>query len=187
MLYRFEYSYGPSAMRAFSAVAIFALFLASPFRVPAHAAGEGCAAAAWSLEADGAQLGAADLAHVPSGRLLEQPLPLAFALDLAPSERAGLPVAPERTGEGGAAGYVRLPAPTADGLLQVTLDQPAWIDLIASGMPLKAAAFTGVRDCPLARKSVRFAVATGAPLVLQISGTQAASVKLSISLLPAIK
>ncbi len=173
-------------MRAFSAVAIFALFLASPFRVPAHAAGEGCAAAAcrWRRTARarrrrscaralGPPAGAA-----PAARLRARPRPVR-------TRRA--PRRPERTGEGGAAGYVRLPAPTADGLLQVTLDQPAWIDLIAGGMPLKAVAFTGVRDCPLARKSVRFAVAAGAPLVLQISGTQAASVKLSISLLPAIK
>lgn len=161
-----------------------AILLAIACTSHAHAAGEGCAAAAWSLESDGARLSAPGIHTLPNGSGVDT-LPGAFALQLSPRAEAGLPRPPERGGEGPYAGYVRLPATPEEGLLQVTLDQPVWIDVIADDTFLKPAAFTGVHDCKLARKSVRFPLtASKAPLLLQISGAAGGSVGISLSVLP---
>lgn len=166
------------------------LILGFALALPATASaaeGSGCAAAAWPLEAEGARLQAAGLPRIPSGVTLAPDSPTAFALALVPAGEAGLPTPPERAPGTGArfAGFVRLAPPQHDGVLQITLDQGAWIDLVQDGAPLKPTAFTGVRDCPLARKSVRFSLKAGdAPVLLQVSGAAADTLRIALTAAP---
>ncbi|WP_029003473.1 hypothetical protein [Azorhizobium doebereinerae] len=167
---------------------ILGFALVQPLLLPAAAAaaeGSGCAAAAWPLEAEGARLQAAGLPRLASGATLAADSPTAFALALVPAGEAGLPTPPERASGAGFAGFVRLAPPRQDGVLQITLDQGAWIDLVQDGKPLKPTAFTGVRDCPLARKSVRFSLKAGdAPVLLQVSGAAADTLRLALTAAP---
>jgi len=163
-----------------------ALLMAGVTNGPVSAAeGEGCAAAAWSFTEDGARLRAARPARVDGGALALSE-PTAVVVSLLPTAEARLPLPPERRPAADTfAGYVTLEVPPAGGVLQVTLAQAAWIDLIREGEALKPLAFTGVRNCPLARKSVRFLVPAGAgPWVLQLSGAPENSVALAVSLVP---
>ena len=61
----------------------------------------------------------------------------------------------------------------------MTLSAEGWIDLVQNGAPLDSADHSGAKNCPGLRKSVRFNVGA-APVVLQISGAPAESVKVAI-------
>ncbi len=168
---------------ALAAALVLALGVPSGARA---ADGEGCTAAAWSLATDGARMAAPDLPHAAAGTPLAATEPRAVVLTLAPAAAAHLPFAPERAPAAGTfAGHVLLVPPATGGVVQITLAQAAWIDLLSAGAPLQPQAFTGVRDCPLARKSVRFLLPAGAgPLVLEVSGAPAPTLVVAVSMLP---
>lgn len=149
------------------------------------AEGEGCAAAAWSLAGDGERLAGASL-EVVNGGAVSLAEPSALILKLEPAAQAHLPFPPARTpAVGSFAGAVTLRLPAAGGVLQVTLAQAAWIDLVGAEGALTPVAFTGVRNCAQARKSVRFRVPAGAgPWVLQLSGAATDRLRLAVSLEP---
>lgn len=161
------------------------LLLGGPAAPVAAAEGEGCAAAAWPLTEDGARLNDAP-APMANGGTLVLGAPTAVLLDLMPPAEARLPFPPERSPAADTfAGYVTLQPPPAGGVLQVTVAQAAWIDLIRDGEALKPLAFTGVRACPLARKSVRFQVpAHAGPWVLQLSGASTRRLGVAVSVVP---
>ena len=69
------------------------------------------------------------------------------------------------------------------GLYQITLSDDAWIDVLQGQARLKSVAFTGQRDCPGARKSVRFDVGSAA-VTIQISNAPAAAINLAIAPAP---
>lgn len=152
--------------------------------VPA-AEGEGCAAAAWSLAQDGERLKAAHV-EVANGGGVVLGEPAALILQLSPAAEAHLPFPPERTpAVDSFAGAVTLRLPATGGLVQVTLAQAAWIDLVGGDGGFKPVAFTGVRACALARKSVRFQVPAGpGPWVLQVSGASTDRLAVALSLTP---
>ncbi len=165
-----------------AAFLLSALMAAAP---AAAAEGEGCAAAAWSLAADGGRLSEVS-AQQSAGSTLVLGAPTALVLKLAPTPEAHLPFPPSRSGAPGTfAGYVTLVLPATGGIVQVTVAQAAWIDLIREGEALAPVAFTGVRNCPLARKSVRFRVpADAGGWVLQVSGAPTDRLALAVSLDP---
>ncbi|QIG47104.1 hypothetical protein G5V57_04720 [Nordella sp. HKS 07] len=68
---------------------------------------------------------------------------------------------------------------TKPGRYQVTLSDEAWIDIVQAGAYRPSGEFSGVRDCPDLRKSVRFEF-TDAPLILQLSGASAPTIKVAI-------
>jgi molybdate transport system substrate-binding protein len=81
---------------------------------------------------------------------------------------------------GAHAGVLRLASLTS-GTVRVTLNQPAWIDLVSGKKVLDASRHTGSHDCRFIRKSVEFAVERGVPLALQLSGSAADAVTLAIT------
>ena len=102
----------------------------------------------------------------------------AYALTL--SKDVKLPLEPERPPRKDAfAGFVNVPKLEA-GLYQVTLSGEAWIDVAQNGARVKSRGFTGQRDCPGVRKSVRFPLGPG-PAVIQISNASAPQIIFAIS------
>jgi hypothetical protein len=164
----------------------FALSLA--FAAPASAAEPtGCASFLWPITKEQAAFARPDLASVESGSARGPWREQAFTLKLKPQAEAKLAMepsgTPKRKVEKPFAGMVTFEAPTEAGVYHVTLSAAAWIDVIQDGAALPAAAHTGAHDCPDVHKSVRFEL-NKAPLVLQLSGADAQTVKVGI--VPAI-
>ena len=91
-----------------------------------------------------------------------------------------LPVAPEREPKPDtSAAVVNAPRLEA-GLYQITLSEEAWIDVAQDGKLVKSSDFSGQRDCPGVRKTVRFPLAAGAATI-EISNANVSQVKLAIS------
>ncbi|HKE95187.1 MAG TPA: hypothetical protein VKB34_12825 [Povalibacter sp.] len=105
-----------------------------------------------------------------------------YAVHLNPQAEVKFSVAPGKltVNEGSYAGVVSF-VPAADGLLRVTLDEPAWIDVVANGTAIQSTDHTGSPSCRLLHKSVRFKVSKGVPLNVQISGSTGAEVRLTLS------
>lgn len=71
--------------------------------------------------------------------------------------------------------------PVKDGELRVTVNEAVWLDVIEKGAPLRSTAHTGSANCGLLRKSVQFDVKKGVPLIVQLSGSTIASVKVALT------
>jgi hypothetical protein len=145
----------------------------------------GCDKFKWPLDRERALLTDARAAKVASGSEIPAPPPTALILRLVSFQAAALPFPPERPprASGSFAGYLRFHAVPQIGTYFVTLSDEGWLDLIRDGHYLKAADFTGARDCAGARKSVKFDVAAG-PLIVQISGARAPTIGIVISPAP---
>ena len=76
-------------------------------------------------------------------------------------------------------GILSFAAPEKNGSFQVTLSSEGWIDVVQNGAALDSAGHSGAKDCPGLRKSVRFKIGD-APVVLQISGAPADTIKVAI-------
>jgi hypothetical protein len=98
---------------------------------------------------------------------------VALTPDLAP------PVKPESEPKPGTSAAV-LDVPKLDaGAYQITLSEPAWIDVAQDGKLVKASDFAMEKDCPGVHKSVRFQLGAGAATV-EISNASGASIKVAI-------
>ncbi len=91
-----------------------------------------------------------------------------------------LPVAPERAPAADRlAGVLTVPKLDA-GLYQITLSEEAWIDVAQNGAIVKSSGFSGQRDCPGVRKSVRFKLGPGATTV-EISNAAVDKIMLAVA------
>jgi hypothetical protein len=145
--------------------------------------GSGCEAFKWPLERERAAFASKGIEKVEAGAERSAFADQAFTLQLGENDQVAFPVAPERgpKGEGPHyGGVLTFGNPSAAGEYTVTLSGEGWIDLVQDGKALDALDHTGARDCPGARKSVRFAVAD-APVVLQISGSPSATINVAIN------
>ena len=162
-----------------------ALFALAFFSVGnAAAADEGaCSQFKWSIAQERTWAGQAPAAAVKTGDRLPAPPAGAIAVTLGPSAGVAFTVTPGRKAKGvdnGASIAIdRLPKA---GRYQVTLSAEAWIDVVQDGAAVPSLDFSGVRDCPGVRKSVRFDLKQG-PLLLQLSGS--AETRLLLALRPA--
>ncbi len=148
-------------------VAVVAMALPSaPWTARAQ---DGCAKFAWPVARERAQFAAAGKAEWPSGTARPDVPGEGFALRLEPAASSKLARTPERPARhGGAfAGMLSIGA-VAPGLYQITLSEPAWIDVIQGDAFVRTAAHSSSRDCKGVRKSVRFHL-SAAPLVIQLS------------------
>ena len=143
----------------------------------------GCDAFKWPLAKEAALLQAAGKPALGTGGTTAF-LGKAFTLKLTDFPEAHLPAPPERAPkmDPSKAGFVRFDAPAA-GPYEMTTSQAAWIDVLQDGHILKPSAFSGARDCPGVRKSIRFSLAA-APFVIQISGTKSETVDMIVEPLP---
>lgn len=118
---------------------------------------------------------------IASGAELPRAASLAGTLALKPLAEAALPQSPERVSANGTfAGFVQMNAPEKAGSYLVTLSDEAWIDVIQDKRYIKPLAFTGTRDCPGIRKSIKVDLAS-APVLIQLSGSTASTIKIAIT------
>jgi hypothetical protein len=105
----------------------------------------------------------------------------AYAVALEPTDSVAFRLPPERPpkadGFGATIDVANIDAP---GLYQITLSDEAWIDVVQGGATAKSVGFTGQKDCPGLRKSVRFNLAAG-PLTVQISDATRDAIGLAIA------
>lgn len=177
------------AARTLAAIALTLIILApdtaSAQTTPAKDAPQasGCAAFKWPLDAERKAFEDAGLETVASGATRGALKEQAFALTLQPDTDIAYALPPAKKKKAPEAkhsgGIVTFAAPEKAGTFQVTLSGEGWIDLVQQGAALDAGDHSGVKDCPGLRKSVRFKVGE-APVVLQISGAPADTIKVAI-------
>ena len=152
---------------------------------PAWAAEEpsGCDKFKWNIDHERAALTAPDRVKLVSGAELASLPATGLTLGLSAPADAKLPTPPERAPkEGTFAGFASFKNPPKAGIYTVSLSVGGWVDLVQDGHALKPKAFSGATDCDGIRKTMKFEIGAS-PFVLQISGTQNASV--SVAVLPA--
>lgn len=105
----------------------------------------------------------------------------AYEVALEPVDSVAFRLPPERApkpgGFGATLGVANIDRP---GLYQITLSDEAWLDVVQGEARLKSVGFTGQKDCPGLRKSVRFDLAAG-PLSVQISDVARDAIGLAIA------
>jgi hypothetical protein len=104
-----------------------------------------------------------------------------YAVALVPEESAGFVLPPERTPKPGAfGGVLKISGLPKAGLYEITLSDEAWVDVVQNGASVKSSDFSGQKNCPGVRKSVRFPLAAG-PATVQISNVASAAIQLAIA------
>jgi molybdate transport system substrate-binding protein len=106
-----------------------------------------------------------------------------YRVALAAQAQVTFAVAPEKAPSQAnpRAGMLRLTPLAGASTLRVSLDQPAWIDLVSEGRVLESTRHTGSRDCPPLHKNVEFTVKPGVPLLLQLSNSTAPSLAVVVT------
>ena len=135
----------------------------------------------WPIAKELGWFAARNLRTVESGARID--VNGAVAVKLRPYAEVAFAKPPERqpkTPESFGA-TIEVAAPDKAGLYQITLSDEAWIDVVQSGAFLKSVAFTGRKNCPGVRKSVRFDLGA-TPFTVQISGAPIDHLNLAISL-----
>lgn len=138
-----------------------------------------CDRAAWPLASERARLAAPALHGVESGGDLALPLSQGTMLRLLPRADARLPHPPSRDGAAPQAAFLRLKVPGPEGVWQITVAAPAWIDVFVNGQAVAPVAFTGVHACAGVRKSLRFPLPPG-EAVLEISSATGEGIALLV-------
>jgi hypothetical protein len=139
----------------------------------------GCDKFKWSVARERAWF-AAGAKPVAAGA--EIPLAdLGYAVALVPQESAGFVLPPERAPKPGTfGGVLKISDLPKAGLYEITLSDEAWIDVVQGGASVKSSDFSGQKNCPGVRKSVRFPLAAG-PATVQISNAANATIQLAIA------
>jgi len=86
----------------------------------------------------------------------------------------------EKPSENSNAGLARF-AVAAPGIYRITVDAPAWIDVVSPAGLVSSSAFNGWHECPTFRKSVQYTLMASEPLVLQVSGAKAGTLRLVVT------
>lgn len=134
----------------------------------------------WSLLREQAWFSAAGLPRVESGGTLAEAMPAAL-LALSGQDSAP-PFAPSREPKPGThAGVLHLAAPLSPGAYQVTVSEPAWIDVSQDGRTTRPPMASTMRPgCPLLSKSVRFQLGT-APITILVSNVAADTIRIAVA------
>lgn len=104
----------------------------------------------------------------------------AYRIDLRASGEVQFAQPPERPEKAGAfAGVVKIDGFDA-GFYHVTISDDAWIDVVQDGVRLKSVGFSGEKDCPGVRKSVRFRLEKGSAAI-QISNSRQDALMLAVT------
>jgi hypothetical protein len=150
-----------------------------------------CAGFSWNVARERALFAAAPQS-IAAGRELKSAPLLApdrlYELQLGEQGQVSMPVAPGRKSVGDAgyngvaryAGVARLQLPRG-GSYRISLDQPAWIDVLADGKMLDSSGFQGRAGCLAPHKMVQFALPAGPELVLQFSAATVPHLRVTIT------
>jgi len=142
----------------------------------------GCAKFKWSIAREQSAFSTPGLPAVAPGKPLPGIMDPAVVRLQPVAEVAFVQPPRHKPRDGTFGGVFKLPPIAVAGTYQLTLSDDAWIDMLQGGHEVRSSAFSGVKDCPGIRKSVRFPMQTGDASV-QISGSPSDSIK--VELLPA--
>ena len=161
------------AMRCFSVVVCLSIGSAELARAEEPS---GCAAFKWSLKREAELLQFANKPAIASGSAATVD-GKAYDLKLAALPEAHLPQPPGRMPktDPSMAAFLRYGAPAAAVTVQITSSAAVWIDVIQNGKAVKSSAFSGARDCPGVRNTLRYPH-HASPFVVQISFTNDRSI-----------
>lgn len=145
---------------------------------------QGCEAFAWPIAREQAWFNDAHLARRDPGARLSR-IDRAVEFALAPMSKARFFMPPERPvsaeGYGGEAVFLGVPRPA---VYQVTVSEDVSIDLFENGARLKPISSTDAPGCAGVRRSVRYRLAPGDLVLIELSGAQKASIKLAFAEAP---
>jgi hypothetical protein len=150
-----------------------------------------CVGFSWNVARERALFAAAPQSIAAGRELKSTPLltpDRLYELQLGEQGQVTMPLAPGRKSVGDAgydgharyAGLARLQLPRA-GSYRISLDQPAWIDVLADGKLLDSSGFQGRPGCLAPHKIVQFALPAGPQLVLQFSAASVPRLRVSIT------
>ena len=164
-----------------SALALAALVgLAAPAR-----ADDSCAAIGWSVKKEQGWFADKKLPHRVSGGARLRRIDRAVDLELKPLKQAVFFLPPEKKPKAdtyaGTIAFFGVPRPAT---YQVTLSEPAELDVFENGMRIKPSALMRAPKCNDARVSGRYALQTGDLVLVQISNAASSSIKVALELAP---
>jgi hypothetical protein len=145
-------------------------------------ADDGCAAIGWSVKNEQGWFADKKLPRRASGSRLRR-IDRAVTLDLKPLKQVQFFLPPAKAVKAGSyAGEVTFFGVPRPGVYQVTLSEPADVDVFENGMRIKPAALVSAPDCHDARVSGRYALGTGDLVLVQISNAASTSIKVAFEL-----
>ena len=104
-----------------------------------------------------------------------------YAVAMRATDAVAFPLPPERAPKPGSLAATLLVANIdKPGLYQVTLSDEAWLDVVQGDALVKSTGFSGQKDCPGVRKTVRFDLKQG-PATLQISNSAAQTLDVAVA------
>ena len=140
---------------------------------------EGCDAFAWPVAEERAWFADQNLRRRPTGARLSR-IDRAVELTLEPTQSVHFFLPPQsrprQDSYSGDVAFFGVPHP---GLYQVTISRSAMIDVFENGMRLTPVASSEAKDCRGVRKSMRFALAPGDLVLVQVSGAPEPSIKVA--------
>lgn len=172
---------------AFVAVALAAVVLPDfvfADEAPKDQGDAGCSKLPWSVARERAWFNDAQLAHRASGARMRK-IDRAVELDLQPTPKVKFFLPPERKPKtdsfSGEVTFFGVPKP---GMYQVTLSDDASIDVFENGVRLKEMDSMSAKDCPGIGRSVRFELAPGDLVLVEVSGAPGKSIKTAFAEAP---
>jgi hypothetical protein len=150
-----------------------------------------CAGFSWNVARERALFAAAPQSITAGRELKSTPLltpDRLYELQLGEQGEVSMLMAPGRKSVGDAgyhgqaryAGLARLQLPRA-GSYRISIDQPAWIDVLADGKMLDSSGFQGRPGCVAPHKIVQFTLPAGPQLVLQFSSASIPRLRVTIT------
>ena len=140
-----------------------------------------CHEFSWSLERERAWFDQKRLPRRVSGARLRK-IDRAVTLDLQPTSKATFFLPPQRKPKpdsfSGDIAFFGVPRP---GQYQVTLSEPASIDVFENGMRLKPIAATEAKDCKGLAESMRYDLAPGDLVLVQVTGAPSSTINVAFT------
>jgi hypothetical protein len=162
------------------------LILAVPFALAAMAGAHaedasGCSKFKWSVERERSWIaaGPAPAAATADIALGEK----AYRVSLAAGDAVKFVAPPERAPKPGTRAAVLNFTVAKAGAYDFGLSSEGWIDVVQNGATVKSSDFSGVKDCPGLRKSVRFPLVAG-EATLQLSNVEAETIDVALAPAP---
>ena len=141
----------------------------------------GCAKFKWSVERERAWIAAGPTPVAASGEIAVGEK--AYRVSLAAGDAVKFAATPERAPKSGTRAGVLTFAVAKPGVYDVGLSGEGWIDIVQNGVTVRSSDFSGQKNCPGIRKSVRFSFAAGAA-TLQLSNISDDTIDVAIAPAP---
>ena len=172
---------GIKTTHAMLALAFLSPSLAAAQDLASDPPASACRGFAWSLDRERAWFDQKRLPRRVSGARLRK-IDRAVALDLQPTSKAKFFLPPERRPKArsfsGDVTFFGVPKP---GQYQVTLSEPASIDVFENGARLKPVAATEAKDCAGLAKSLRYDLAPGDLVLVQVTGAVSSTINVAFT------